>query len=425
MFKKYGQLFSYPGTTAFSATGLIARMPISMTSISLILLISATTGEYAIAGLVSASATLATAIAMPQFARIIDRRGQAKVARPLVLINAAAIALAIVAITGGWPHWTWVVLAAVAGGAAPSIGAMVRARWINTLPDKALQQRAFSWESSLDEVVFILGPPLATILATTVVPYAGSIAAAMLLVVGTFLFTGQRDTEPPPATGTERIASHRLLRGPMLTVCAVFLFSGMGFGSIEVIVVAFADEAGHKPLAGLILAVWAAGSLGAGLTFGVVSWKRSVGAQFVAASVLFGICAPLLLLAPNLTVLSALIFFAGIAIAPVLISATIIVERVVPSYALTEGLTWTTTALVGGVTIGAASVGPIIDAYNAHTAFYFSGAAAIVGGLIALASQSKLRFHAVQARAQKLQSSTIDAWLPGGTLTERPDNDAT
>lgn len=404
MFKKYGELFTIPGSAAFSSTGLIARMPISMTTISLVLLVSQTTGNYGIAGIVSAVATFSTAIAMPQIAKLVDRKGQSRITRPLIVFAALIWVLAILAVTHDWPHWTWIVLAFIGGGAAPSIGAMVRARWMHVLPDNTLQQRAFSWESSLDEIVFMTGPPLATLLATSVAPYAGLLAAMTLLLCGGFLFTAQRASEPAPFVEEHRVSSLALLRGSILVVGAVFICGGICFGSIEVIVVAFADEQGHKPLAGLVLAAYAFGSLLGGLTFGIMRWRRSVGAQFVGAAVLFGVLAQGLLLASNLGMLTVISFVSGVAIAPLLISATMLIERLVPSYALTEGLTWSTTALVAGVTIGAAVGGQLIDSYGAHTAFLLPTNAAIASALIALVASPRLRYGAVQRSAQRLHA---------------------
>ena len=41
----------------------------------------------------------------------------------------------------------------------------MRARWADALPDPAQRQTAFAFESVVDEVVFVVGPPLVTLLA--------------------------------------------------------------------------------------------------------------------------------------------------------------------------------------------------------------------------------------------------------------------
>lgn len=414
MLRSYSVLFRAPGTKAFSATGFLARMPISQFGLAAVMLVSAQSGSYALAGNVAAVAALAGAAIMPQIARLVDRHGQAKVARPVIVAGAVSWLLLATAVSLQWPVWTWFVLAGFGGGLGPSIGSMVRARWVYVLKDRALQQRAFSWESSVDEVVFIIGPPLATFLATGVAPYAGVVVAAVLLLAGGWLFTGQRSTEPP---GTGRHAaslpSRRLLTPSLLGVALVFCCCGTAFGAIDVTVVAFADEAGSKAAAGLILAAYAAGSLIAGLTFGVLSFRRSIGGQFVVAACLFGLLAPLLLLAGNLVMCGVLIFIAGFAIAPLLISATVLIERIVPAVALTEALTWSTTALVLGVTIGASAAGSLIDEHGARFSFWVPAGAAVLAALIALVASPRLRHASVRSTADKLAASLVDAPAPG------------
>ena len=50
----YLEILRLPGALAFSATGFLARMPMSMFSLGTVLLIAATTGRYGLAGLVAA-----------------------------------------------------------------------------------------------------------------------------------------------------------------------------------------------------------------------------------------------------------------------------------------------------------------------------------------------------------------------------------
>src|SRR5689334_17085660 len=59
MMSSYRRILSRPGTALFSASGLLARLPISMVGLGIVLLVSAATGSYAIAGSVSAAYVLA------------------------------------------------------------------------------------------------------------------------------------------------------------------------------------------------------------------------------------------------------------------------------------------------------------------------------------------------------------------------------
>src|SRR6516162_11610166 len=86
----YLEILRLPGALAFSATGFLARMPMSMFSLGTVLLIAATTGRYGLAGLVAAVGSVGYALGAPQIARLIDRFGQARVLRPQVAVFGAA-----------------------------------------------------------------------------------------------------------------------------------------------------------------------------------------------------------------------------------------------------------------------------------------------------------------------------------------------
>lgn len=387
----YADLFHSGGAAAFSGTGLLARMPISMLGIGTVLMVSGITGRYAVAGALSGTIAFAGALVMPQLGRLVDRFGQATVLVPSLLVHAVGLLTTVVAVRSGWPEWTWYAGAAVAGASLPSIGAMVRARWAHALPEPGRRQTAFAFESVLDEVIFVTGPPLAALLATTVAPEAGLLAALAFALVGGLLFAGQRHTQPPVGAVAGGRSRQRLVSAGLLAVCATFCGAGVVFGAVEVIVVAFADEQGVTPAAGLVLACYAGGSLLSGLFYGARRWTWGLRRRFVVSAVCFGVITSLPLLAGRLAVLAPLILLTGLAIAPVLIGGATLVERLVPRAALTEGLTWSTTALVLGVTAGAAASGPIIDSAGARPAFLLPAAAAAATAVVCVLASPALR----------------------------------
>lgn len=391
MFSTYSSLFRARGAAAFSLTGFLARMPISMLGIGTVLMVSATTGTYGLAGVLAGAVTFAGSLGQPQIARLVDRLGQADVLRPALLAHGLFLAGMIAAVRLDWPIWIWFLLGMLGGATQPSIGSMVRARWAHVIRRDDQRQTAFAFESVLDEVVFVIGPPLATFLATSVDPAAGLVTAICFAIGGGFLFAAQRGTEPPVHRAADVVARRDVVTRGLVGVCLTFLGAGAVFGSVEVIVVAFADERGQKGLAGVVLACYAAGSLISGLVYGARRWRRLLSDRFVLAATFFGLATVLPLAADSVAVLSPLIFLTGLAIAPVLISGLSLVERLVPRRALTEGLTWSVTALTVGVTAGAAIAGPLVDAYGANSAFRLSAGAAILTAIAAVAVRPWLR----------------------------------
>ena len=62
MANPYAELFQVPGARAFVLAGMLARMPISMTGIGLITMLSQVHGGYGLAGSVAAGAVDGSAV---------------------------------------------------------------------------------------------------------------------------------------------------------------------------------------------------------------------------------------------------------------------------------------------------------------------------------------------------------------------------
>ncbi len=385
MLGPYGALLRVQGAFSFSSMGFLARMPISMTGLGAVLLVSAETGRYGIAGITAGVLSLSFALVSPLVARLVDRFGQASVLRPAVILYALAGVGFVVAVELGTPIWTWLVLAALTGASGPNIGSMVRARWAGVLDDPVERQTAFAFESVVDEVVFVTGPPLVTFLATAVSPPVGFLTAIIFGLIGGLGLATLTSTEPHVPDAADAGAGPRALLEPGLVVVALtYVAVGTVFGAMDVVVVAFADEQGRIGLSGVVLAVYAAGSLVAGLIYGAVRWKRGLAGRFVITCCAFGVAGLGFLLVDSLLVLTGLVFLAGVTIAPVLVSGMSLVESRIPRSSLTEGLAWTTAALTLGVTLGASIGGSTVDAVGAQDSFVVQTVAAGTSAVLAV-----------------------------------------
>lgn len=396
----YRQVLSRPGAAAFSATGFLARLPISMVTLGIVLMVSAETDSYGLAGGISAAFVIASCLAALIQGRLIDRLGQARVLLPASAMCTVSLSLLVWAVDAGYrtplPH----VFAALAGATMPAIGAAVRARWTNALDGQAERETAFALEAVVDETVYLLGPPLATALATTLFPSAGLVAAIVAGLTGTIAFASLRATEPPVhPTHTDTGAKVAMPWGRLVPLALISLAMGGVFGSTEVVTVAFADSLGEKSVAGLLLALWAFGSLVAGVITGAVTWRRTP-----AARMRIGIVAFTVLMAPTPLVDSApamgvLLFLAGFAIAPTLIALFSAIERGVPAARLTEGIAISHTGLAAGLAPGAALAGLVIDAYGASPSYLVALGGGIVAALTSLALPSSFGASHVQERS--------------------------
>jgi MFS family permease len=381
MLDTYRRILTRPGTALFSVTGLVARLPISMVGLGIVLLVEHATDSYGLAGSVSAAMLVGQAtFAIPQ-GRLLDRLGQARVLPAMVAIWGGGLSLLMWSVEADWPIATAYVLAAVSGAGLPAIGSAVRARWAHVLDTERDVQTAFALEAVADEAVFMAGPILVTVLATAVHPVAGLGAALASGVLGTLYFSAQRSTAPPPhpkaPTRAERAPVPWATIAPLTVVCTAL---GLLFGAAEVTAVAFAEEQHARSYVGVLLALWAFGSLLAGAITGAVAWRRGPGVRLrVGALAMAGTMLPLPFI-DSMWVMGAVLFLAGFAIAPTLIATMSLAEQVLPSSRLTEGMAILHTGLIGGVAPGATLAGIVIDAHGASPSYLVS----FCGGVVAL-----------------------------------------
>jgi MFS family permease len=386
----YRRLFGAPGVKGFVIAGFVGRMPMSMMGIGLVLLISAITGSYATAGAIAATVSLAFAVAAPLSGRLVDRFGQATVLIPFVFLHGAALAGLMLCAHAGLPVWTLYATTAAAGVTATSLGSMVRARWSHILASPGELHTAFSFESVADELIFVAGPAFMSVLATLINPYAGLIVALVLTVAGTVAFAVQTKTQPPVVRHREQRGSPIAIPGVAL-LSAVFFAMGGVFGAIDTVTVAFAEEHGSKPAAGLLLAAVAAGSATSGLWYGSRHWKASLRARFVTGLSLFVVGLIPVVVMGAIPVMAVALYFAGLAISPTLITGFSLIERLVPAAQLTEGMAWISTSIGFGVAVGSWAGGRLTDLYGASNAYGFAMACALLAAMIGIAGSGLLR----------------------------------
>ncbi|MFC7920781.1 MFS transporter [Streptomyces cinereoruber] len=350
----YRLLFARPGTRAFAAWGLIARLPAGMFGVSAVIMIAAVYDSYALAGAVTATGLAVGSVTAPLIARLVDRHGQARIAVPAAAyatLGHLVLALCVHERAPVWALFATVALTAT----SPNTGGMSRARWAHLLrDDPGALHTANSFEQAADELCFMLGPVLAAVLCSALFPQAGTLAAAALFLGGTLLFAAQRSTEPPVAP---RTPAGSPLRAPgMVPLLAVFLATGAVFGSMEVVTLAYVDG----PVAGPVLALQAAGSCAAGLLYGRARRTARLRTCLAAMTVLMAL--PLLAASTgSLLALAAGLLVAGMATAPTMVTGMGLVQRLTPADRLNEGMTLAVTALLAGIATGSASGGWAAD----------------------------------------------------------------
>ncbi|MEU9251488.1 MFS transporter [Streptomyces sp. NPDC048270] len=378
----YRRLFALPGTRAFTAGNLLARLPMGMFGVSAVMMIAGQRGSYALAGAVTATGLAATALVAPWTARLVDRYGQARVAVPATLVAVLGSLCLVVCVRTGAPAWT-LFASYAATATTPNIGGMSRARWTHLLRGApSSHHTAMSFEQAADELCFLLGPVLAAFLCTAVFPEAGTLAGAALFLTGMLVFTAQRSTEPPATGAAPRHGSPLRALAPLL---ALFGCLGLVFGSMEITSIAYLDAAGLGAASGLVLALQAAGSCAAGLLYGTLR-PRTLRTCVVALAVLMAL--PWAAASTgSLPALAGALLLAGMATAPTMVTAMSRVHALTPAGRLNEGMTLAVTAILAGIAAGSATAGLTVDRLGATTAYLLPAAAAVAAVAAAAAGR--------------------------------------
>jgi len=412
--RPYADIFRIPGAWRFSAAGIIGRMPMSMFGLGTVLLISASTGKYGVAGAVSASGSLAYAFSSPLIARLADSRGQRPVLLVLLAVFAIASAALIAAVLLKAPTWVFFAPGAIAGGSMPSLGAMVRVRWSVLLAGTPRLHAAFSFESVADELCFVVGPAAVTLLATEVFPAAGVGVSALLCLAGTLWFAAERSTEPVLARGDDPLdppAHRRALRRPvpprrgaaapgLFVLVPLYLLLGAMFVSIDLSTVSFAQHFGHKPLAGLILGTYALGSATGGFWYGSRQWRSPVQNRFAVTLTLTVLGVATFWAQPNLISLTACIYLCGLTIAPTLIAGFSLLEAQARPGRSTEALSWLSSGIGVGLAVGSSVVGFILDAHGPRAGYVFAAGCGAASAMTCLLGLRRLRVEPAGATDQ-------------------------
>jgi predicted MFS family arabinose efflux permease len=407
VFGQYVRVLQFPGALLFSLTGLFARLQLSMAGMGTTLLIVAERDSYSLAAQLTALYAISGAVISPLVSRRIDQYGQHRIVPLQLAVHVPAIlGLILVATLDGLTPLLF-VLAFVAGSSQLSVGALIRARWSKIYTGTPQLRTAFAMESLVDEVVFIAGPPLATVLALQVFPSAALLFATTVLAVGSTVLVLQRSTQPLPSGRPASTTGGNALRLPgVAAITGIFVLLGGVFGSFELTTIGFAEEKGVAGWTGVLLAVYSIGSLIAGFAFGARSFRTLLPGQLLGAATLLAVVSAPLALMHTPVLLGAAAFVAGFAVAPVLISGMSLIEHIVPGNRLTESMTWVSGGLSVGLAGGLLLAGAIVDTMSASTAYLVTSGCGIGVFVVAFLVRRPLR------RAYDAASAKTIAWEP-------------
>jgi MFS family permease len=388
---KQPSILSAPGARALLGSSIFARLPFAMFSLALLVHARDVTGSYAIAGLVTGAYAVASAISAPMLGALVDRRGQT----PVLVGGAAVTAAALVAdglLGAGAPSPLLVALGAVTGLSTPPLAACVRALLPAITPDPGRLPALFALESTVLEVTFVAGPPLALGLGSVWSSGGALIVCGLVMLGGTLGFAAQRPSrrwQPEPVGSPRRGGS---LRAPaMRTLVAISLGTGTVFGATEVGVTASAHALGAATAAGPLLGLWGAGSLIGGIVAtrlgGAARDARGLIPLLAALAISHG---ALILTTGSVVAAAVVITLAGATIAPTASSIYAMVDAAAPAGTRTEAYSWLLTASLVGASVGMGAAGALAQHAGARAVFALAGVAGCLAALAAVLGAHRL-----------------------------------
>ncbi|MHA7133244.1 MFS transporter [Oerskovia turbata] len=375
----YGELPRLAGAL-FLPIAFLARLPFSMITIGSLLLVTTTTGSIAIGGLASAAAAVGTAIGGPTQGSLADRLGQRKVLLVVVPLNVLAVVALVQAASAGAPTGVVLGAAALVGAFAPQIGPLARVRWIAMTQHRPRTLlAAMGYESTADEIGFVLGPALVGILASVWSPQAAMLFAAAVCAVFGLAFAlhptatpGSPKPSPAAQAGADAHGTFGGLLARVLVPVLGMLAMGMLFGSTQTAVTSFMRDAGAEEQAGLVYAVLGFGSAITALA--VVALPASFGARSRWVSFASGltVTAVLTFLAGGSGSLGALIgalAALGLFVGPVMVTIFTVGGDLSPRSRSGAAMTMLASANVVGVALGASVGGQVAESSGTAAAF--------------------------------------------------------
>jgi MFS family permease len=369
-------LRSAPGARRLFAISVVARLPLAMLSIGLLVHAKHLTDSFAAAGAVDGSYAVSLAVGGPLLGRLVDRGGQTG-----VLVASAAAAATALAALATRPEGTSVallaVLAVALGLATPPLGACLRALLPALVPEPDAAASAYALDATAIELTWICGPLLAVGLATAISTAAALAAAGTVLLVGTVVFAADPASRSWRPKAQEPTGRRGALRSPAMRTLVIALMAvGAVTGSVQVGVAAATDAMAEPTATGPLLGLWGLGSLLGGLLASRLG-GRVGGAGMLSLFLLALTVGHLALVAAaSVIALGALLLAAGAAIAPTYASAYVMADRAAPAGAMTEAFSWLATAAAVGGAGGAAIAGSLVEHAGYAAAF---GLAGVVG----------------------------------------------
>ena len=384
-------LHAMPGARSLAALSMLARLPLGMIPLALILTVHAQTGSYARAGTV-VGVYAAGGFCSPLSGRLLDRYGPRAIIRPYLVVHAT-----LLCVLGNMSRFQsqaalLLVIAALAGAFVPPISPAMRSYWPR-LAQRQHLQAAHAIEAVTFDILWILGPLLVGAVVAIAVPHTALYTAAVIELAAGLRFLGSvnRLVTPQDRRDTGRAERRPWNWRPLAALVTSNGLNSAALGALEVTLAAFAHDIGAMGLSGPLIAVFSAASFAGGVAYGSRAWNDSPVQRYQRMVAWFGLAIGMLSLVTLTPLAIVLLVPAGFLLSPIVASGYGLVSSMTPTARLGEAFAWLGTTTVVGIAVGSSAAGLLIEASGPWLAFAAAGCTPLISaGLTGVALRARL-----------------------------------
>lgn len=375
---------------------LIGRIPDSIAGVAIIVLVRSATRSYAAGGLAAGGFAVGSALAAPLSGRALDRFGQRAILPALAGCFAAMLIASVLAVGSVGEGWL-IAMLTLAGLAHPPLESAMRALWPGLVAREDLDL-AYSLDSTLQELVWIVGPLMLSLLLAVAGPKAPLLACAVLSVLGTIVYTTSQAVGHDPASRRDPGDRSSLFTVTFTGLLAAAALYGVSCGLLTLALTAFCASHGDSATVGVLIAIWGIGSIVGGIAYSTRRWSTPPEQRAVILLTVFGALLALTAAAPSLAILAGVMLLLGLPLSPWLGTLSTAVQQVIPADRTTEAFTYTFAVITTGIASGNALGGFVIQQHHTSRALLAAAAAALAGAVAGSVGLVRRRSHPVQKR---------------------------
>lgn len=364
---------------AYFPVALIARLPFAMMVVGILTLVVSARGSLALGGATSAMTGLGTALVGPLLGAAADRFGQRRVLLTAGAANSVVLGVFAWLAFAPVPDAALLAVAFFIGASMPQVAPLSRSRLVGIIGRAYPTERrtpvvngAMAYESAADEIMFVFGPVVVGLLATTLTPAAPVIAAAVLglVFVSAFALHPTAKTAAAAAGGArpEQAPVRELFRARVFAPVVGALGMGLFFGAMLTSLTAFMAERGVPEQAGLVYGAMGIGS--AALALGVALFPAgfTLRARWLTFAALLVAGAVTLPFVGTIGAMAICLLVIGVGIGPTLVTQYSLAAAFSPRGRSATVMTMLGSAIVVGQSAASALTGLVADTAETGTA---------------------------------------------------------